>query len=130
MTGVTVDRSSGAAIIGAGSRLGDIALALDEAGRGIPHGSCAYIGIGGHAGLYLNICLPSERERTSLLLGHGGFGFASRMWGLTVDRVISMDVVLANATIVKASKNTNSDLFWVIFLARYSSRCLNSLPSK
>ena len=43
----------------------------------------------------------------------GGFGFASRMWGLTIDHIISAEVVLANGTIVTASNTTNSDLFWV-----------------
>lgn len=35
------------------------------------------------------------------------------MWGLSTDNVISMEVVLANGTIVQASEAENADLFWV-----------------
>ena len=38
------------------------------------------------------------------------------MWGLATDNVISMDVVLANGTIVTASNDQNADLFWVIII--------------
>ena len=45
---------------------------------------------------------------------HGGFGLASRAWGLTLDRVSAMDVVLANGTIVKnLTASSHPDLFWV-----------------
>lgn len=37
-------------MIETGYRLGDIALALNEYGRALPHGRCTYVGIGGHAG--------------------------------------------------------------------------------
>jgi FAD/FMN-containing dehydrogenase len=33
-----------------GNRLGDVALALNDYGRAIPHGRCSYVGVGGHAG--------------------------------------------------------------------------------
>ncbi|KAJ7148091.1 glucooligosaccharide oxidase [Mycena crocata] len=92
---ITVQSSNNTAIIGNGNRLGDIALALNAAGRGIPHGTCPYVGIGGHS-------------------GYGGFGLTSRMWGLTLDTVKSATVVLGNGTIVSASPNVNSDLFWAI----------------
>jgi len=62
---VTVDPSTGNAVIESGNRLGDISLALGNASRALPHGICPYVGIGGHA-------------------SHGGFGFTSRMWGLTL----------------------------------------------
>ena len=47
---ITVDPSSFVATIGPGSRLGDISLSLNNAGRAIPHGSCPYVGMGGHSG--------------------------------------------------------------------------------
>jgi len=47
---ITIDTTKGTATFGTGNRLGDIAAALGKAGRGLPHGSCAYVGIGGHAG--------------------------------------------------------------------------------
>ena len=48
--GVEVDNTTGTAIVGAGNRLGDVAIALfDQAGRALPHGLCPLVGIGGHA---------------------------------------------------------------------------------
>ena len=42
----------------------------------------------------------------------GGWSFLSRSYGLGCDNVISVRLVLANGTIVTASKHTNVDLFW------------------
>jgi FAD/FMN-containing dehydrogenase len=50
---ISVDPDTFIATIGPGNRLGDIALALNNAGRAIPHGSCPYVGMGGHAGRQL-----------------------------------------------------------------------------
>jgi FAD/FMN-containing dehydrogenase len=52
------------------------------------------VGIGGHA-------------------SHGGFGYTSRMWGITLDTILSMEVVLADGSITCVSKTENPDLFWV-----------------
>lgn len=95
LSNISVDSSTNVATIGTGNRLGDVALALNNAGRAIPHGTCPYVGIGGHS-------------------GHGGFGFTSRMWGLTLDTITSLDVVLANGSIVTASETQNPDLFWAM----------------
>ncbi|KAJ3787046.1 glucooligosaccharide oxidase [Lentinula aff. detonsa] len=95
MKNITVDAVTGNAIIGPGNRLGDVALALNNAGRGLPHGRCTYVGIGGHSGF-------------------GGWGFASRMWGMTLDNVLSATVVLANGSIVTASENLNEALYWAV----------------
>jgi len=53
------------------------------------------VGIGGHATL-------------------GGFGLDSRLWGLTLDTVVSLDVVLANGTAATASAKNNPDLYWAL----------------
>ncbi|KIK60129.1 hypothetical protein GYMLUDRAFT_226197 [Collybiopsis luxurians FD-317 M1] len=95
MKNITVDPLTKNAVIETGNRLGDVALALNEAGRGLPHGRCTYVGIGGHSGF-------------------GGWGFASRMWGMTLDNVRSATVVLANGSIVTASEDSNAELFWGI----------------
>jgi len=92
---ITVNAKTGTASVETGNRLGDVALALNAKGRALPHGTCPYVGIGGHA-------------------AYGGFGFASRLWGLTLDNTVSADVVLANGTIAKASSTVNSDLFWAL----------------
>ncbi|KAJ7155018.1 glucooligosaccharide oxidase [Mycena filopes] len=88
-------RSNNTALIETGNRLGDVALALNAKGRALPHGTCTYVGIGGHS-------------------GYGGFGFTSRAWGLTLDTVKSATVVLANGTIATASAAVNPDLYWAI----------------
>ncbi|KAK7059900.1 Glucooligosaccharide oxidase [Favolaschia claudopus] len=92
---ITVRSSNNTAIIETGNRLGDVALALNAHGRALPHGTCSYVGIGGHS-------------------GYGGFGFTSRAWGLALDTVRSATVVLGNGNIVTASPNANPDLFFAI----------------
>ncbi|THV05859.1 glucooligosaccharide oxidase [Dendrothele bispora CBS 962.96] len=93
---ITIDPVTFNADIETGNRLGDIDLALNEQGRGLPHGRCSFVGIGGHSGEF------------------GGWGFPSRMWGLTLDNILSATVVLANGTVVTASEESHSDLFWGI----------------
>ncbi|KAF5390778.1 hypothetical protein D9757_004482 [Collybiopsis confluens] len=95
MKRITVDSQTKNAVVEPGNRLGDIALALNAVGRGLPHGRCAYVGIGGHSGF-------------------GGWGFASRMWGLTLDNVLSATVVLADGSIVTTSQYSNPELYWGI----------------
>ncbi|KAK7043874.1 hypothetical protein VNI00_008040 [Paramarasmius palmivorus] len=90
---ILYDSDGQTATIEPGNRLGDIALALNEYGRAIPHGRCSYVGVGGHA-------------------AGGGFGFVSRMWGLNLDAVQSVEAVLANGTIVTASSSESPELFW------------------
>ena len=50
---ISVDPTTFKATIGPGNRLGDVALALNNAGRALPHGVCPYVGIGGHSGRQL-----------------------------------------------------------------------------
>ncbi|KAB8360784.1 hypothetical protein FH972_024518 [Carpinus fangiana] len=88
--------TDGTAKIGGGVRLGNLAVSLYKQGkRAMPHGSCSGVGIGGHA-------------------THGGYGYASRAWGLTLDTILAMDVVLANGTITTASAATNPDIFFAL----------------
>lgn len=50
MTSISYDASTGLATLQTGLRLGDLALALNAEGRALPHGTCPYVGLGGHAG--------------------------------------------------------------------------------
>ncbi|KAJ6526248.1 glucooligosaccharide oxidase [Mycena vulgaris] len=92
-TNVTVNPAARTAVIETGNRLGDVALALNAYDLAIPHGTCPYVGLGGHA-------------------SYGGYGYTSRMWGLTLDNILIINLVLANGTIAKASKDFNPELFW------------------
>jgi FAD/FMN-containing dehydrogenase len=99
--GVVVDLSrlsaigvaQGHAVVGAGARLGIIYSALDARGVAIPAGTCPSVGIGGHA------------------LG-GGFGLASRAWGLASDNLVSVQIVTADGKTLVADSSHHSDLFW------------------
>ncbi|KAI1170275.1 Glucooligosaccharide oxidase [Nemania sp. FL0916] len=79
--------------VGGGVRLGKLATAIFEQGkRALAHGTCPTVGIGGH-------------------FTHGAFGLTSRAWGLSIDQVVAMDVVLANGQMLKASESENPTLF-------------------
>jgi FAD/FMN-containing dehydrogenase len=100
-TGVVVDLSrmahvglaSGRARVGAGARLGSVVAGLAAYGRAIPTGSCPSVGIAG------------------LALG-GGFGFASRAWGLTCDNLTAAHIVTADGKVIVADASHHSDLLW------------------
>jgi FAD/FMN-containing dehydrogenase len=81
------------AVVGPGARLGIVYGALGAHGRAIPAGTCPSVGIGGQA------------------LG-GGFGLASRAWGLVSDNVVSLEVVTADGRVLVADASRHSDLFW------------------
>jgi FAD/FMN-containing dehydrogenase len=88
--------------VGGGVRLGNMARKIYEQGkRALPHGTGSAVGIGGHATL-------------------GGYGYVSRAWGLALDRIVAMDVVLANGRIVHASAKENEDVFWAVRGAAHS----------
>ncbi|SGY20155.1 BQ5605_C017g08497 [Microbotryum silenes-dioicae] len=83
-------------VVGGGVRLGDMALQLDEWGLAIAHGVCPFVGVGGHAAF-------------------GGFGYASRAWGLTLDHIIALDVVMADGTYLQGlTREQDPDLFWAL----------------
>jgi FAD binding domain len=48
-----------------------------------------------------------------LTLG-GGFGWLSPRYGLTIDNLLSAELILADGTIVRVSDNEQPDLFWAI----------------
>jgi FAD binding domain/Berberine and berberine like len=55
----------------------------------------------------------SDTGIAGLTLG-GGLGWLSSKYGLTVDNLVSADVVLANGGLVTASDTQNQDLFWAL----------------
>jgi FAD/FMN-containing dehydrogenase len=100
-TGVVVDLAhlasvrvvAGQAVVGPAARLGNVYNGLAQHGLAIPAGTCPSVGIGGHA------------------LG-GGFGLASRAWGLASDNLASVQIVTADAKVLVADKKQHSDLYW------------------
>ncbi|QRW09115.1 reticuline oxidase [Ceratobasidium sp. AG-Ba] len=95
MTSFSIN-ASGSAKFQTGNKLGDIAQKLwDNGKRALPHGTCPYVGSGGHTAF-------------------GGFGPYSRVAGLLHDRVTSAQVVLADGTLTTASATKNKDLFWAL----------------
>ena len=44
----------------------------------------------------------------------GGHGSLGPKYGLAVDNVLEVDVVISNGTLITANKCHNSDLFWAI----------------
>jgi FAD binding domain/Berberine and berberine like len=81
--------------IGAGSSLGSVYDALASSHLAIPAGSCFPVGVAGHS------------------LG-GGFGLLGRPFGLACDSILSMEAVDASGTILTASEQENTDLFWAL----------------
>jgi FAD/FMN-containing dehydrogenase len=95
MKSVQVDPKTRTARVEPGVTLGELDAATQAHGLAVPTGINSTTGIGG------------------LTLG-GGFGWISRTHGLTVDSLISADVVTAAGKTVKASAAKNADLFWGI----------------
>jgi FAD/FMN-containing dehydrogenase len=93
MRGVWVDPRSKLARAQAGCLLGDVDRETQV------HGLAAVLGFVSLTGI------------AGLTLG-GGFGYLTRRWGWTSDTVVGMDVVTADARLVRASRNENPDLFW------------------
>jgi len=93
MRGVWADTQKKVAHAQAGCLLGDVDRETQV--RGLA-GVLGFVSATGIAGLTLG----------------GGFGYLTRRWGWTSDTVVGMDVVTADARLVRASSDENADLFW------------------
>lgn len=92
---VHVDPTARTVRVGGGNTWGDVDHATHPFGLAVPSGIIASTGVGG------------------LTLG-GGMGHLTRKYGLTIDNLISADVVLADGSFKVASADENPDLFWAI----------------
>jgi hypothetical protein len=95
LRGVWVDAARGTAVAQAGCTLGDVDRETQL------HGQAAVLGFVSATGI------------AGLTLG-GGFGYLTRRFGWTCDTVLSMEVVTADAKVVRASATENTDLFWAL----------------
>ena len=95
MKGIEVDPERRRAQVSPGATLADVDRQTQAFGLAVPVGINSTTGIAG------------------LTLG-GGFGWLTRPFGMTVDSLISADLVTARGEQVHASADMNPDLFWAI----------------
>src|SRR2546430_374111 len=95
MKGIHVDHANRTARVEGGCTWGDVDHATHAYGLATPSGFISTTGVGG------------------LTLG-GGIGYLSRTHGLTIDNLLSVDIVLANGGFITASATNHADLFWAV----------------
>jgi FAD/FMN-containing dehydrogenase len=91
----TVDPQNHTVRVDGGCTWADVDHATVAFGMATPSGFLSSTGVGG------------------LTLG-GGIGYLARRFGLTVDNLLSADVVLPDGTVVTASESSHADLFWAL----------------
>lgn len=93
--GTTVDPVRQTVRVDGGCTWADVDHATVSFGLATPSGFIGSTGVGG------------------LALG-GGIGYLTRRFGLTVDNLVSAEVVLADGSLVTADETSHSDLFWAL----------------
>jgi hypothetical protein len=93
MKGIRVDPEARTARAQAGALLGDLDRETQAFGLAVPAGIVTHTGLAG------------------LTLG-GGVGWLERKYGLTIDQLLSVDVVTAEGEFLRASEKENAELFW------------------
>jgi FAD/FMN-containing dehydrogenase len=95
LRGIIADPEARTAQVGAGCTWSEVDRATHVYGMAVP---CGIIGSTGVAGLTLG----------------GGTGYLTRRFGLTIDNLLSANVVLADGAVVRASEEEHPDLFWAL----------------
>ncbi|MEZ5831882.1 MAG: FAD-binding oxidoreductase [Dongiaceae bacterium] len=95
MKSVRVDPKAQRAWVEPGATLADLDKEAQAFGLVVPTGINSTTGVAG------------------LTLG-GGFGWITRKFGLTIDNLLSADVVTAEGALVRASATEHPDLFWAL----------------
>jgi hypothetical protein len=95
LKGIRVDPVRRTARAQAGVLLGELDRETQEFGLATPSGIVTHTGLAG------------------LTLG-GGIGWLMRKYGLSIDNLLSVDVVTAEGELLTASEDVNADLFWGI----------------
>ncbi|KAF2741493.1 FAD-binding domain-containing protein [Polyplosphaeria fusca] len=92
---VTVDTDKKTIKAGGGTIWEDVDVEAAKYGLATVGGTVNHTGVGG------------------LTLG-GGYGYLSGKYGLTIDNLVSVDIVLASGEQVVASETSHPDLFWAV----------------
>lgn len=95
LKGIRVDPKERTVRVEGGCLWGDVDHATHPFGLAVPNGFLSTTGVGG------------------LTLG-GGIGYLARKYGLTIDNLLAVDVVLADGRLVTASDYEYPDLFWAV----------------
>ncbi|POR33263.1 FAD-linked oxidoreductase [Tolypocladium paradoxum] len=111
MNAVKVDTAAKTVTFGGGCKWKEVDEACAEHGLATVGGTVNHTGVGG------------------LALG-GGYGWLTSKYGLTIDNLVSVEVVLADGRIVKASGSENQDLFWAVRGAGQNFGAVTSFTSK
>jgi FAD/FMN-containing dehydrogenase len=93
MKGIRVDPEAGTASVQAGVLWGELDRETQAFGLATTGGIVSHTGVAG------------------LTLG-GGVGWLQRKHGLTIDQLLSVDLITAEGELVRASETENPDLFW------------------
>jgi FAD/FMN-containing dehydrogenase len=92
---ISVCAAAQRAQVGGGTTVAELDAATQVHGLAVPAGVISHTGVGG------------------LTLG-GGIGWLTHKAGLTIDNLLSVDMVLADGRYVHASPDEHADLFWAI----------------
>ena len=95
MKGIRVNPAEKTVRVEAGCAWGDVDHATHAFGMATPSGFISTTGVAG------------------LTLG-GGIGYLTRRFGLTIDNLLSVDMILADGRFVSANSQKNPDLFWAV----------------
>jgi FAD/FMN-containing dehydrogenase len=95
LKGIRVNQKHHTVRVEGGCLWGDVDHATHPFGLAVPSGFISTTGVGG------------------LTLG-GGIGYLTRKYGLTIDNLLAVDVVLADGRLVTADAEDNADLFWAV----------------
>jgi FAD/FMN-containing dehydrogenase len=95
MNYVHVDPKKKTVLAGGGALWRDVDHATHAFGLAVPSGIISTTGVAG------------------LTLG-GGIGYLTRRYGLTIDNLLAVEIVLADGRFVTASTRENADLFWAV----------------